>query len=348
MRASEIAKLVGGEFEGASDPELTGVAPLDRASASELSFVAHPKYAAYLELSGAGAVLATETLIPRGSTKLPRIIVGDVYRALADVLQHLYPQPEPVPGIHPTAVFGQGVQLGEGITVGPYAVIGAHSRMGARTRIGAHCVVGENCTLGDDVILHPHVTLYSHVRVGERTIMHSGARIGTDGFGYTFVDGRHMKVPQVGGVNIGSDVEIGSNTCVDRGSVGPTEIGNGVKVDNLVHIGHNVRIGDLSVIVAQVGISGSTTVGKGVTLAGQAGLQGHITIGDGAIIGGGAAVWSDVPAGATYSGSPARPHQQTLRVQGAWFKLPELLKRIRAIERAINARAGSPDKDTSE
>lgn len=341
MRASEIAKLVGGEFEGATDPDLTGVAPLDRASASELSFVAHPKYAALLEGSAAGAVLATESLIPRGTTSLPRIVVGDVYAALADVLHQLYPPPDITSGIHPTAVLGAGVQLGAEVAIGPYAVVGANTRVGARTRIGAHCVIGEASTLGDDVFLHPRVTFYSEVQIGDRSIVHSGACIGSDGFGYTFVDGKHRKVPQVGGVIIGSDVEIGANTCIDRGSVGPTEIGDGVKIDNLVHIAHNVRVGELSVIVAQVGISGSTTIGRGVTLAGQAGLQGHISVGDGAVIGGQAGVLGDVPPGATYSGYPARPHREAMRAQGALFKLPDILKRIRAIERSAH-------KDSSE
>lgn len=315
MRASEIAKLVGGEFDGATDPEITGVAPLDRATASELSFVAHPKYVAYLAASGAGAVLATESLMPRGSTTLPRIVVDDVHRALAEVLSHLHPEPSIAPGVHETAVIGANVQLG------------------ADVRIGAYCVIGDDCVIGAGTFLYPQVTLYSNVRLGQRCIVHSGARIGSDGFGYTFIDGQHRKVPQVGGVIVGNDVEIGANTCIDRGSVGPTEIGNGVKIDNLVHIAHNVRIGDLSIVVAQVGISGSTTVGKGVTLAGQAGLQGHITVGDGAVIGGQAGVISDVPAGGVYSGYPARPHKEAMRAYAALAKLPELLKRFRKFER---------------
>ena len=315
MKASEIAKLVGGTFDGASDPEITGVAALDRASASELSFVAHPKYLPYLGETDAGAILATETLIPRGSTSLPRIVVGDVHRALADILREFHPEPTIPAGIHPTAVIGENVRIGEGV------------------RIGACCVIGDDCMIGADSFIYPNVTLYSKVVLGERCIIHSGARIGTDGFGYTFVDGKHMKVPQVGGVNVGNDVEIGANTCIDRGSVGPTEIGNSVKIDNLVHIGHNVRVGDYTIIVAQVGVSGSTTIGKGVTIAGQAGLQGHIRIGDGAVIGGQAGVFGDVPAGATYSGYPARPHKESMRAQAALFKLPELLKRMRKLER---------------
>ena len=314
MKASQIAKLVGGQFEGATDPEITGVAPLDRASASELSFVAHPKYVPYLADSKAGAILATETLIARGSTQLPRIVVGDVHRAVAEVLRHFHPDDALKPGIHPTAV------------------IGANTRIAEDVRIGAYCVIGDDCVLGAGTWLYPQVTLYSKVRMGERCIVHSGARLGSDGFGYTFVDGKHQKVPQVGGLVIGDDVEIGANTTIDRGSVGPTEIGNGVKIDNLVHIGHNVRMGDLSIVVAQVAIAGSVTIGRGVTLAGQSGVQGHLTIGDGAVIGGRAGVLRDVPAGAQYSGFPARPHREAMRAQGILFKLPELLKRIRALE----------------
>ncbi|HEX6559759.1 MAG TPA: UDP-3-O-(3-hydroxymyristoyl)glucosamine N-acyltransferase [Longimicrobiales bacterium] len=336
MKASEIATLVGGTLEGATDPEITGVAPLDRASASELSFVAHAKYAPYLAETRAGAVLATEALIPRGSTQLPRIVVGDVYRALAAVLERLYPVRAPAAGVHPTALLGYGAQLGGDVVIGPYAVIGENVRIGDRCRLGAHCVIGDHCTLADDVVLNAQVTLYSEVRIGERSIIHSGARIGPDGFGYTFVDGQHRKVPQVGGVIIGSDVEIGANTCIDRGSVGPTEIGDGVKIDNLVHIAHNVQVGDLSIIVAQVGISGSTTIGQGVTLAGQAGVTGHIHIGDGAVIGAQAGVIGDVPAGATYSGYPARPHKEAMRALGALFKLPDILKRLRSLERNQN------------
>ena len=333
MKASRIAELVGGEFEGATDPEITGVAALDRASASELSFVAQPKYVAYLAQSRAGVVLATESLIPRGSFQLPRIVVGDVHRALAVVLQALYPEPAVTAGIHATAVIAEGVVLGSDIAVGPFAVIGANTRLGDGCRIGAHVVIGDDCAIGSATVLHPHVTLYARVTIGERCIAHSGARLGTDGFGYTFVEGQHRKVPQVGGVVIGNDVEIGANTTIDRGSVGPTETGDGVKIDNLVHIGHNVRVGELSIIIAQVGISGSTTIGKGVTLAGQAGLAGHIRIGDGAIVAAQSGVFGDVPAGATYSGYPARPHKQALRAQATLFRLPAILKRLRISER---------------
>ncbi|MGH7555953.1 MAG: UDP-3-O-(3-hydroxymyristoyl)glucosamine N-acyltransferase, partial [Longimicrobiales bacterium] len=304
MRASDIAAAVGGTIDGqerGADPEITGVAPLDRAGPTELSFLAHPRYSLYVAASRAGAVLVSEAMADRATGSTPRIRVRDVHRALTVVLPLLYPESRPDPGVHPTAVLGRGVELGEDVLIGAYAVIGAGSRVGARTRIGSHCVLAENCTLGTDVLLHPHVTLYARSWVGDRSILHSGVRVGTDGFGYAFVEGGHRKVPQVGTCVIGADVEIGANTTIDRGSIGPTEIGNGVKIDNLVQIGHNVRVGENCIIVAQVGIAGSTVIGQGVVLAGQAGISGHLRIGDGARIGAQAGVIKDVPAGAEYS-----------------------------------------------
>ncbi len=332
MKASEIARLVGGRLEGAHDPEIGGVAAVDRAGGNELTFIAHAKYAAYLERSQAGAVLVTEAFVERAGDR-PRIVVRDVHRALGQLLAHFHPEARPTAGVHPTAVIGAGSELGEDIIVEPYAVIGERVRIGSGAWIGAHAVIAANCAIGEGTRLYPHVTLYSNVELGSRCIIHSGTRLGSDGFGYTFVEGRHEKVPQVGGVIIGNDVEMGANCTVDRGSVGPTEIGNGVKIDNLVHIGHNVRIGDLSIIVAQVGISGSTVIGKGVTLAGQAGLPGHLHIGDGATIAAKSAPFGDVPAGATYSGFPARPHREFLRAQSGLLKLHDLMKRVSKLEK---------------
>lgn len=335
MKASEIARLVGGGMEGDGDPELAGVAPLDHAGPDDLSFLAHPRYRRYLARTRAGAVLVAETLVDDGVRQLPRIIVDDVHRALTTLLPRLYTEPPPVPGIAASAVVAPGAQIGGHVVVGAHAVIGRDVRLGERVQVGAHAVIGDGCELGDDVVLHPHVTLYRGVRIGARSILHSGVRAGVDGFGYTSAaEGRHQKIPQVGGCVIGADAEIGANTTIDRGSVGATRIGDGVKIDNLVHIGHNVQVGDHSVIVAQVGIAGSTRVGKGVTLAGQAGLPGHIEVGDGATVAGGSGVFGDVPAGLVYSGYPARPHKETLRAQAALFRLPRLLKRIRALERA--------------
>lgn len=253
----------------------------------------------------------------RGSSSLPRIVVKDVYRALALVLEQMYPPTQPLPGVHPSAVLGRGVVLGSDVS------------------IGAGAVIGDRCLIGDGCILHPQVTLYPGVRVGARTIIHSGARIGSDGFGYVPVEGKHQKVPQVGECIIGEDVEIGANTTIDRGSIGATEIGDDVKIDNLVHIGHNVRVGAHSIIVAQTGISGSVTVGQRVTLAGQVGVVGHLRIADNVTIGGKSVVWGSIDEPGVYSGNPARPHKESLRTQAAVARLPELMKRLRALEHKI-------------
>lgn len=334
MRISEIATALGAELEGGSDPEITGIAPLDRAGPTELSFVAQARYLTYLDATRAAAVLVAAPLAERTRRDLPRIVVPDVHRALTVLLPRLYPPVVLPADVHETVVLGAGVQLGEGVRIEPYAVIGAGTRVAAGCRIGAHCVVGAGCALAEEVVLHPQVTLYPGVSVGARSILHSGVRIGVDGFGYAYGEGGHQKIPQVGRCVIGADVEIGANTTIDRGSVGATEIGDGVKIDNLVHIGHNVRIGEHSVIVAQVGIAGSTTVGRGVTLAGQVGIPGHLKIGDGATVAAQAGVFGDVPPGAVYSGYPARPHKESLKAQAALFRLPELVRRIRAMERS--------------
>jgi UDP-3-O-[3-hydroxymyristoyl] glucosamine N-acyltransferase len=339
MRASEIAELVAGTRSGGADPEIAGVAPLDRAEPTDLSFLAHPRYLPYVASTKAGAILVTEELGSSCDDAITRITVPDVHGALAAILPVIYPDPPVRPGVHPTAVLGPGTRLGEAVTVGPYAVIGGGSLIGDRVRIGAHTVIGDGCVVGDDVILYPHVSLYPRVRVGHRSILHTGVRAGVDGFGYALVDGEHRKVPQVGGCMIGNDVEIGANTTIDRGSVGNTEIGDGVKIDNLVHIAHNVRIGEKSIIVAQVGIAGSTTIGRYVTLAGQAGIPGHLHIGDRATIAAQAGVFGDVPAGETYSGYPARPHREALRMHAGLARLPELKKRIRRIERTMEGEA---------
>lgn len=332
MTASEIAAAVSGSLhgiDGGADPVITGIAPLDRASSSDISFLSNARYASDAAASRAGALLVTEALVEHIPATMPRIVVRDVYGALGALLGKLYPPKAIEPGIHPTAVIGRNVTIGNDVHIGACTVIGDGARIGDRVYLGANTSVGRDCVLHEDAYLHPHVSLYDRSEIGARSILHSGVRIGVDGFGYHSLGGVHHKIPQVGSCIIGADVEIGANTTIDRGSIGATEIGDGCKIDNLVHIGHNVRIGAHSIIVAQVGIAGSTRVGKGVTLGGQAGVNGHIHIGDGATIAGQAGVFGDVPAGMTYSGYPARPHKESLRAQAALHRLPAVLRQLR-------------------
>ena len=340
MRLSEIHARIGGRRTGSADPEIRGVASLERAGATDLSFVADPKYLRYLAATRAGALLVATDLGDRIDAERPALVVDDAHRALASVLGLLYPAPPHEPGVHPSAVVASDAVLGADVRVDAYAVIGAGARIGARAWIGPHVVIGRGCTVDDDVVLHAHVTLYDGVWVGARSVLHSGVRAGVDGFGYVHVDGAHRKVPQVGSCVIGADVEIGANTTIDRGSIGVTEIGDGVKIDNLVHLGHNVRVGPHAIIVAQAGVAGSTQIGRYAVLGGQAGIGGHVSIGDGAQIAGQAGVFGDVPAGAVYSGYPARPHKEALKAQASLFRLPGMLKKLRALERRLGGTEG--------
>lgn len=335
MRASELAQAIEGRLEGGADPEISGIAPLDRAGATDLSLFSSAHYMADAADTAAGAVLASPDLAGRLPPGTPRIIVRNPHAALPMVLRLLYPPEPAVPGVHATAVVGAGAALGSEVSVGPYAIIGAGAQVGDGATIGAHTVVGRHCRIGPGAYLHPHVTLYDGAVLGARTILHSGVRVGVDGFGYASSRAGHEKIPHVGGCVLGDDVEVGANTTIDRGSIGDTVIGNGCKIDNLVQIGHNVRMGEHCIVVSQAGLAGSTRMGSFVTVGGQAGTRGHLTIGSGATVAAQAGVFGDVPAGATYSGYPARPHKESLRAQAGVFRLGDVMKRLRALERAV-------------
>ena len=304
------------------------VAGLDSADGASLSFFSSSRYAADAAATRAGAVLVTAALHERVLHVPARIVVAKPQEAMLAVLGLLYRAPAFAAGVHDSAVLGEGVSLGDGVAIGARAVIGAGVRIGVRTRIHASVTIGDGVTIGDDCIVHPNVVAYAGTVLGDRVQIQSGAVLGSDGFGYVFRDGVHNKIPHVGRCVLESDVEIGANTTIDRGSVGDTVIGAGTKIDNLVQIGHNVRLGRCCLVMAQVGISGSTRIGDGVVIAGQAGLAGHITIGAGARIAGQAGVFGDVPAGETWSGYPARPHREALRAQAAVQRLPALLKTL--------------------
>jgi UDP-3-O-[3-hydroxymyristoyl] glucosamine N-acyltransferase len=332
---TQVSRITGGELHGDPEVQVRGVAPLDTAGPHDLSLVAGRRYLSYVHATKAGALLISESLSAEVPAHIARIVVRDAHVALAQLLPELYREPECEASINPTAVLEPGVRLGNRVSIGAYALVGEGCSLGDDVRIGSHVAVGPGCTVGAGSVLHAQVTLYAGVRIGARCIVHSGARLGADGFGYAWMDGGHRKILHVGGCVIDDDVEIGANTTIDRGSIGDTVIGQGTKIDNLVQIGHNCRVGKHVIIVSQVGISGSTVVEDGAVIGGQAGVQGHVTIGSGARVGAQAGVIGDIAPGATVSGYPARPHREAMRASAALQRLPGLLARITRIEKAV-------------
>jgi UDP-3-O-[3-hydroxymyristoyl] glucosamine N-acyltransferase len=280
------------------------------------------------EHTRASTVLIAPEFSELATTAAARIIVAKPHDAMLTVLPKLYRAPMREPGVHPTARLGRGVTLGSDVTIGPYAVIGDGAVIGDRSWVDAHAVIGSGVVIGADARLFPSVTVYSGTTLGTRVIVHAGARLGSDGFGYVFRNGVHDKIPHIGRCIIEDDVEIGANTTVDRGSFDDTVIGAGTKIDNLVQVAHNVRVGRLCLIMAQVGIAGSVRLGDGVILAGQVGVSGHHTIGDGARLAAQAGVFGDIPGGETWSGYPARPHRQSLRASAALLRLTDIIKKL--------------------
>jgi UDP-3-O-[3-hydroxymyristoyl] glucosamine N-acyltransferase len=332
LTAAAVAKAVGGRLVGDASVEVSSIAPLDRAGADDVSFLASARYVALFARSDAGVVLVAPEHADVEGRVPARVIVEKPHEALLALLPLLYAPPAREAGVHATARIGRGAVIGSEVTIGPYVVVGDGARVGDRTWLESHVSVGAGVQIGNDCRVHPGVVLYSGARLGNRVQLHAGVRIGSDGFGYVFRNGAHEKIPHVGRCLIEDDVEIGANTTIDRGSIDDTVIGAGTKIDNLVHVGHNVRIGRLCLLMAQVGIAGSTRIGDGVIFAGQAGIGGHINIGDGARIAGQAGVFGDVPPGESWSGYPARPHKESLRALAATFKLAGM---IRGLEKLL-------------
>jgi UDP-3-O-[3-hydroxymyristoyl] glucosamine N-acyltransferase len=326
LTAAAIAGIVAGELRGDGSVVIRGAAALDRATPEQVSFLAGQKYAPLLASSSAGAVLVSPDLADAPGPVATRIVVARPYEAMLRILPQLYPEPPAPTGLHPTAVIGRGVIVGESVSVGAYAVVGDGAVIADGVQVGSHCTVGAGVTVGEASVLFPSVTLYPGSRIGRRVRLHSGVRIGSDGFGYVFHEGGHRKIPHVGRCIIEDDVEIGANTTVDRGSIDDTVIGAGTKIDNLVMIAHNVRIGRLCLILAQAGIAGSARVEDGCIIAGQAGIAGHHTVGARGTVAAQAGLFGDLPPGETWSGHPARPHREQLRAYAALYKLPRLIK----------------------
>ena len=326
---NDLARLVGGEAEGATTRMISGVAPLESAGEADASFLESERNLKQAIASRAGCLVAPPGLDLPGKTT---IRVRNPRYGFARIIRIFSPPSPRRPGIHPTAQIGDNVTLEAGIEVGPYAVIGAGTRIGARSSIGSGCVLGENVVLGEDCVLYPRVTLYAGTRLGCRVILHSGCVVGSDGFGYVFEAGRYHKFPQTGGVEIADDVEIGANSTVDRGALENTRIGRGTKIDNLVQVGHTVQIGANCVVASQTGISGSSVIEDNVVIAGQVGLGDHAKVQKGAILGGqcGVLPHKTIRAGQTVWGTPARPIREHLEQQALVARLPRLLQKLGA------------------
>jgi len=338
---ADLAALTGGVIEHA-DPNLpiAGAAAIAEATGTEVTFFGNALYLPALKLSKAAAAFVpldfTEEIAPA------RIRVANPSLAFAQALEKFAPPPITyAPGIHPTAVIAEGVTLGEGVSIQPCAVIERGAVIGAGSVIGAHGFIGQESKLGENCHLYPNVTIRERSRIGSRVIIHSGTVVGSDGFGYEFSAGRHVKIPQTGCVQIDDDVEIGANVTIDRARFGRTWIQEGTKIDNLVQIAHNVTIGRHSIICAQAGISGSSGLGHYVTLAGQVGVVGHIQIGDKAIVGAQSGVSKDIPTGETWFGYPAAPIREAKERLAYLNRLEKLYARVRKLEQFLDESGNS-------
>jgi UDP-3-O-[3-hydroxymyristoyl] glucosamine N-acyltransferase len=329
---AEIAKALDGEVIGDGSLKLTGFAPATTARPGDLTFAENETFFQKAEQSAACAILIDG---PFTSAHKALIRVANARIAFARVLPLFFPEPAFVPGLDPTAVAAASAQIDPTAHIGPHCVVGEKVKIGPGVVLQGGNHIGHHCIIGAHSRLFPNVVLYDQTQIGQHVRIHAGAVIGADGFGYVFDSGLHRKVPQVGHVIVQDDVEIGANVTIDRGALGPTLIGKGTKIDNLVQIGHNVSIGEHCLVVAQVGVAGSTKIGHYTTLAGQAGITGHLKIGNKVIIAAQSGVIHDVPDGAKWLGSPAQPDRQAKRQMIALQRLPELMRRVSELEKRV-------------
>jgi len=333
--ASEIAKYLDGEVLGDGHAVLNSFATADHARPGDLTFAETEDFFVRAEQSAATAIIADKRF---SSTQKIVIRVPNARIAFAKALTLFFPEPKFPAGIHPTAVIAPDAKIDATAHIGPHCVVGERVQIGARSVLQSGNSVGADSKLGEDVNLFPNVTIYPRTEIGQRVRIHAGTVIGSDGYGYVLDGGFHRKVPQIGNVIIGDDVEIGSNVSVDRGALGATKIGKGTKIDNLVHIAHNVEIGEHCLIVAQVGIAGSTKLGNYVVLAGQVGIGGHLKLGNQVTVGAQAGVMTDIPDGEKWLSAPAQPDRQFKRQVIAIQRLPDLLKKIAEWERNLGGK----------
>lgn len=328
-----MAALLQGTLHGPADYLIRRPAPANSDDAQGIAFAENAKYLALAEATGVGALL----LAPGETSAKPHITVA-APRVAFGVLLHWTDRPMPLDaGIHPTAVIHPSARVDPAARIGPLAVIERNASIASGAQIFANVYVGEDCEVGADCLVYPNVVLYKNVRLGDRCVIHAGAVLGADGFGFYWDGSKQVKIPQVGGVWLGDDVEIGALTAIDRATAGNTIVGDGTKIDNQVQIGHNCRIGSHTVIVGQCGISGSTEIGSRCTLAGQVVTTDHVSICDDVVLGGRSGVAQDITEPGSYFGTPAAPMREATRNMLIAAKLPDLLQRIRAMERELQA-----------
>ncbi len=328
----ELAEYVGGTVAGDDEVEISGVAAIEVAQAGEITFIAHPRYFPKLAETKASAVIISKEITP---SPKPLLCVSNPYLAFAKILTLFSQKPYQPKGIDPNTWISPTAQLGQEITIFPFVSIGERCRIGDRVILYPGVFVGEDSSIGEESVLYPNVSIYPRTVIGKRVILHSGVVVGADGFGYVKEGKKNVKIPQMGKVEIEDDVEIGANTTIDRATLGKTIIRSGVKIDNLVQVAHNVVVGEDSIIVAQVGIAGSTKIGSNVTLGGQVGVADHVEIGDNVMVGAQSGVPSDLAANQAYVGSPVLPHREWLRVANVSPKLPEMRKTLIEIEKRL-------------
>ena len=340
MHVQELARRLGAAADPALDFDVSGVAAMEEAGPSQVTFLSNPKYVKKLkETRAAGVLVATDF---QGESPAPVLKIANPYLAFAHAIALFYSPPPAPPGVHPTAVLGQRVRLGKGVSVGAFSVLGDGVAVGDGTTIHPHCVVYAGATIGADCLLHSHVVVREHVRLGDRVIVQNGTVLGADGFGFAPKgDGSWHKIPQSGTVEIGDDVEVQALSAIDRATVGKTIIGRGTKIDNLVQIGHGCQVGEDTIVCGQVGLAGSSIIGNRVTLAGQVGVAGHLTIHDGANVTAQSGIMDEIPSGQTWSGYPAVPVNDYGRITVHYLHLPDLAKRLKAVEKALESHASA-------